>query len=139
MCVNTDDVKLNFIQRTSIDSDYIQETPLDLDDEPWQRHVESAPIEAQDIKIERNGRSRRSDISKREESIRSKKEKRNTEEREKKKEIRDVSVGAPDTKESGCQTRESLFQTDTAPSSDGEFDILLHLKINQGLSYSVVS
>ncbi|XP_026316498.1 uncharacterized protein LOC113227727 [Hyposmocoma kahamanoa] len=105
-------------KRTSIDSDYIQETPLDLDDEPWQRNVESAPIEAQDIKIERNGRSRRSEMSKREESIRSKKESKEIEERGK-KEIRDVSVGAPDTKESGCQTRESLFQADTAPSSDG--------------------
>lgn len=116
-------LNINFSQRTSIDSDYIQETPLDLDDEPWQRNVESAPIEAQDIKIERNGRSRRSDMSKREESIRSKRETKDIEERER-KEIRDVSVGAPDTKESGCQTRESLFQTDTAPSSDGGFDVL---------------
>jgi hypothetical protein len=39
---------------------------------------------------------------------------------EEKKENRDASVGAPDTKESGCQTRESLFQVDTAPSSDGK-------------------
>lgn len=97
---------------------------MDLDDESWQRNVERAPIEAQDIKIERNGRSRRSDMSKREESIKRKKEPKNIQERER-KEIRDVSVGAPDTKESGCQTRESLFQTDTAPSSDGEFNVLL--------------
>lgn len=62
-------------------------------------------------------------MSKREESIRSKKETKDIEERER-KEIRDVSVGAPDTKESGCQTRESLFQTETAPSSDGGFDVL---------------
>lgn len=61
-------------------------------------------------------------MSKREESIRSKKESKDIKERER-KEIRDVSVGAPDTKESGCQTRESLFQADTAPSSDGEFNV----------------
>lgn len=36
------------------------------------------------------------------------------------KEIKDVSVGAPDTKESGCQTRESLFDP---ASPDGEFRI----------------
>lgn len=124
-------------QRTSIDSDYIQETPLDLDDEPWQRNVESTPVEAQDIKIERNGRSRRSDMSKREESVRSKKESKHSEEKER-KEIRDVCVGAPDTKESGCQTRESLFQTDTAPSSDGKFDNLMFhvVRVHRLLPYN---
>lgn len=71
-------------------------------------------IEPEDILIERNGRTRRRDTSKKEESIRSQ---RNSEER---KEIRDVSVGAPDTKESSCQTRESLFQTDPPQSSDGK-------------------
>lgn len=40
------------------------------------------------------------------------------------REIRDASVGAPDTKESGCQTRESLFQTDPTVSSDGELCFL---------------
>ncbi|OWR41125.1 hypothetical protein KGM_214928 [Danaus plexippus plexippus] len=101
------------IRPTSIDSDYIQETQLDLDDdEPWRREVESIPVEQENVRIERNGRSRRSE-SKKEESIKSKKES------VEKKQIRDVSVGAPDTKESGCQTRESLFQTDPAISSDG--------------------
>ncbi|CAK1543630.1 unnamed protein product [Leptosia nina] len=93
------------IRPTSIDSDFIQETHLDMDDEPWRREVE-----AEDVKIEQNGK-RRSDLSRKEESMRRKEEA--------KKEIRDVSVGAPDTKESGCQTRESLFQTETALSSDG--------------------
>ncbi|XP_050673102.1 neuropilin and tolloid-like protein 1 [Leptidea sinapis] len=97
------------IRPISIDSDYIQETRLE-DEEPWRREVE-AVHDVEDVKIERNGK-RRSEVSRREESIRSKK-------REEKKEIRDVSVGAPDTKESGCQTRESLFQTEVAPSSDG--------------------
>lgn len=77
------------------------------------------PIEAEDIRIERNGRTRRSDLSRKEESMRSRiKESDDNRER---KEIRDVSVGAPDTKESGCQTRESLFQTDPPPSSDGKY------------------
>ncbi|XP_039749398.1 uncharacterized protein LOC120626131 [Pararge aegeria] len=42
--------------------------------------------------------------------------------REERKEIntsRDVSVGVPDTKQSGCQTRDSLFQTDPIMKSDG--------------------
>ncbi|CAH2097382.1 unnamed protein product [Euphydryas editha] len=98
----------------SIDSDFIQETQLNLDDEPWRREVNSVPVETENVRIERNGRTRRNDMSKREESIRSKKES------SEKKQIRDVSVGAPDTKESGCQTRESLFQTDPAISSDGK-------------------
>ncbi|XP_052759575.1 neuropilin and tolloid-like protein 1 [Galleria mellonella] len=102
--------------KDSIDSDFIQETHLDVDSEPWRREVDRVPIEVEDIRIERNGRTRRSDISKREESIKSKS--RESKEREK-KEIRDVSVGAPDTKESSCQTRESLFQTDAPPSSEG--------------------
>ncbi|XP_052744075.1 uncharacterized protein LOC112042994 [Bicyclus anynana] len=101
------------IRPTSIDSDYIQETHLDLDDEPWRREVEDIP-KTEDVRIERNGRTRRSDLSKKEESIR-----RKESEEKKVREIRDVSVGAPDTKESGCQTRESLFQTDPAVSSDG--------------------
>lgn len=106
-------------QPTSIDSDYIQETQLDLDDdEPWRREVESIPVEQENVRIERNGRSRRSE-SKKEESIKSKKES------VEKKQIRDVSVGAPDTKESGCQTRESLFQTDPAISSDGIYSFCL--------------
>ncbi|CAH0717621.1 unnamed protein product, partial [Brenthis ino] len=100
------------IRPTSIDSDFIQETHLDLDDEPWRRDVNSVP-DSEDVRIERNGRTRRSDLSKKEELMRAK-----TESVEK-KQIRDVSVGAPDTKESGCQTRESLFQTDPAISSDG--------------------
>lgn len=110
---------LFLFQTSSIDSDYIQETQIDLDDEPWRREVDSVPIETEDIRIERNGRTRRSDMSKKEESIRSKR--KQSEEVKEKKEIRDVSVGAPDTKESGCQTRESLFQTDPPPSSDGKF------------------
>ncbi|XP_045505599.1 neuropilin and tolloid-like protein 1 [Colias croceus] len=97
------------IRPTSIDSDFIQETRLDLEDEPWRREVET--VHEDDVKIERNAK-RKSDISKKEESMRRK-------ETEEKKEIRDVSVGAPDTKESGCQTRESLFQTDPTISSDG--------------------
>ncbi|KAG6457101.1 neuropilin and tolloid-like protein 2 [Manduca sexta] len=104
-------------KQSSIDSDYIQETHLDIDDEPWRREVDSVPIEADDIRIERNGRTRRSDMSRKEESIRSKR--KESEDVREKKQIRDVSVGAPDTKESGCQTRESLFQTDPPPSSDG--------------------
>lgn len=77
-------------------------------------------------------------MSKREESIRSKKEAKDSEEKEK-KEIRDVSVGAPDTKESGCQTRESLFQTDTAPSSDGEYDVLLFQKVDLMAASPIIS
>ncbi|VVC86370.1 unnamed protein product [Leptidea sinapis] len=68
------------IKPISIDSDYIQETRLE-DEEPWRREVE-AVHDVEDVKIERNGK-RRSDVSRREESIRSKK-------REEKKEIRDV-------------------------------------------------
>lgn len=75
------------------------------------------PIE-EEVRIERNGRTRKSDLSKKEESMRSRT--KESEDRER-KENRDVSCGAPDTKESGCQTRESLFQTDPPPSSDGEF------------------
>ncbi|KAJ8710367.1 hypothetical protein PYW07_009733 [Mythimna separata] len=108
-------------KQSSIESDY-QETHLDLDEEIWRREVNSMPIE-EDVSIERNGRTRKSHISRKEESMRSRtkesedvKEKK---EKEHKREIRDVSVGAPDTKESGCQTRESLFQTDPPPSSDG--------------------
>ncbi|XP_075985436.1 neuropilin and tolloid-like [Anticarsia gemmatalis] len=104
-------------KQSSIESDYIQETHLDLDEEPWRREVDSIPIEAEDIRIERNGRTRRSDLSRKEESMRSRT--KDTDDSREKKEIRDVSVGAPDTKESGCQTRESLFQTDPPPSSDG--------------------
>lgn len=87
---------------------------MDLDDEPWRREVNSVP-DSEDVRIERNGRTRRSDLSKKEESIRTKHES------VERKQIRDVSVGAPDTKESGCQTRESLFQTDPAISSDGKY------------------
>nr|XP_026499988.1 uncharacterized protein LOC113403619 [Vanessa tameamea] len=101
------------IRPTSIDSDFIQETHLDLDEEPWRREVNTVPVETEDVRIERNGRPKKSDMSKKEESIRSKRES------SEKKQIRDVSVGAPDTKESGCQTRESLFQADPAISSDG--------------------
>ncbi|XP_022116781.2 uncharacterized protein LOC110994426 [Pieris rapae] len=102
------------IRPTSIDSDFIQETHLDMEDEPWRRDVET---ETEEVKIERNGK-RRSDISRREESLRKREESKMREE-ERKREIRDVSVGAPDTKESACQTRESLFQAETALSSDG--------------------
>lgn len=82
------------------------------------------PIE-EDVSIERNGRARKSDFSRKEESMRSRtKESEDSREKkemkEHKREIRDVSVGAPDTKESGCQTRESLFQADAPPSSDGK-------------------
>ncbi|CAK1590842.1 unnamed protein product [Parnassius mnemosyne] len=98
-------------KQSSIDSDFIQETHLDLDDETWRK--DSVPAKTEEVRIERNGKSRRSDISKKEESIKSKKK-----ESEERKEIRDVSVGAPDTKESGCQTRESLFQ-EAPPSTDG--------------------
>ncbi|CAH1640823.1 unnamed protein product [Spodoptera littoralis] len=109
-------------KQSSIESDY-QETHLDLDEEIWRREVDSMPIE-EDVSIERNGRARKSDFSRKEESMRSRtKESEDTREKkemkEHKREIRDVSVGAPDTKESGCQTRESLFQTDPPPSSDG--------------------
>ncbi|KOB65391.1 Uncharacterized protein OBRU01_22817, partial [Operophtera brumata] len=102
----------NIIKPTSIDSDF-QETHIDLEEEVWRREVDTQ-IQPEDILIERNGRTRRRDMSKKEESIRSKRES------EERKDIRDVSVGAPDTKESGCQTRESLFQTDPPPSSDGK-------------------
>ncbi|XP_034826329.1 uncharacterized protein [Maniola hyperantus] len=101
------------VRPTSIDSDFIQETHLDLDDEPWRREVNDVP-KTEDVRIERNGRTRRSDLSKKEESLRKKES-----EEKKVREIRDASVGAPDTKESGCQTRESLFQTDPTVSSDG--------------------
>ena len=79
------------------------------------------PIE-EDVHIERNGRTRKSDLSKKEETMRSRtKDSEDVrDKRDHKREIRDVSVGAPDTKESGCQTRESLFQTDPPPSSDGK-------------------
>ncbi|KAH9632646.1 hypothetical protein HF086_008473, partial [Spodoptera exigua] len=110
-------------KQSSIESDY-QETHLDLDEEIWRREVDSMPIE-EDVSIERNGRARKSDFSRKEESMRSRtKESEDSREKkemkEHKREIRDVSVGAPDTKESGCQTRESLFQTDPPPSSDGK-------------------
>ncbi|CAG9131171.1 unnamed protein product [Plutella xylostella] len=104
----------NFSQHkpASIDSDYIQETQLDLEDEPWRREIESTPPDTEQVRIERNGRSRRSDLSRKEQSVR--KDSRSVKERidedtRDRKEIKDVSVGAPDTKESGCQTRESLF------------------------------
>ncbi|XP_013137870.1 PREDICTED: uncharacterized protein LOC106102829 isoform X1 [Papilio polytes] len=100
-------------KQSSIESDFVQETHLDMDEEIWRKDVPNVPIQTEDVHIERNGRSRRSDLSRKEESIRSR-----TRESEERKEIRDVSVGAPDTKESGCQTRESLFQ-DAPPSSDG--------------------
>ncbi|XP_063542745.1 uncharacterized protein LOC134751291 [Cydia strobilella] len=96
---------------SSIESDFLhRDTSLDHHHD-W---PESVPVPAEDIRIEYKGRPRRSDTSKKEESLRSKGSKE-----EERKENRDVSVGAPDTKESGCQTRESLFQVDTAPSSDG--------------------
>ncbi|XP_063388291.1 neuropilin and tolloid-like protein 2 [Cydia fagiglandana] len=96
---------------SSIESDFLhRDTSLDHHHD-W---PESGPVPAEDVRIEYKGRPRRSDTSKREESLRSKGSKE-----EARKEIRDASVGAPDTKESGCQTRESLFQVDTAPSSDG--------------------
>ncbi|XP_053618177.1 uncharacterized protein LOC128679766 [Plodia interpunctella] len=100
-------------KHSSIDSDF-QETHIDQDDAPWRREVDDAP-ETENVRVERNGRTRRSVMSKKEGSM----SKRDSEERREKKEIRDVSVGAPDTKESGCQTRESLFQSDPVPSSDG--------------------
>lgn len=103
---------------SSIDSDYIQETQIDLDDEIWRRDAEAVPIETDEIRIE-NGRNRKSDISRKEDSIRRRRDKRESiDDVREKKEIKDASVGAPDTKESGCQTRESLFQTGPA-SSDG--------------------
>ncbi|XP_061724295.1 uncharacterized protein LOC133530402 [Cydia pomonella] len=96
---------------SSIESDFLhRDTSLDRNHD-W---PESVPVPTEEIRIEYKGRPRRSDTSKKEESLRSKGSKE-----EERKEIRDVSVGAPDTKESGCQTRESLFQMDTAPSSDG--------------------
>ncbi|CAB3232449.1 unnamed protein product, partial [Arctia plantaginis] len=104
-------------KQPSIESDYIIETQIDFEEETWRREVDSMPTEVEDIRIERNGRTRRSDLSKKEESIRHKT--KESDENRERKEIRDVSVGAPDTKESGCQTRESLFQTDPPPSSDG--------------------
>ncbi|XP_028172948.1 neuropilin and tolloid-like protein 1 isoform X1 [Ostrinia furnacalis] len=104
---------------SSIDSDFIPDVPLDPEDEPWRRSVDQVPVITENVRIEHNGRTRRSDTSKKEESVRrSVRESEESKARER-KEIRDVSVGAPDTKESGCQTRESLFQTETAPSSDG--------------------
>ncbi|XP_041978307.1 neuropilin and tolloid-like protein 1 [Aricia agestis] len=126
---------------TSIDSDLIQETRLDMDD-PWRRDVDTIPREPDDARPERNGiheekRRMRRDTSRKEDSLRKSKEEEKREERreiredrreireerreirEERRENRDVSVGAPDTKESGCQTRESLFQTDTTISSDG--------------------
>lgn len=76
------------------------------------------PIETENVRIEQNGGNRRSDISKKEQSMR-RGSKRERDQVKEKKEIRDVSVGAPDTKESSCQTRESLFQAGTA-SSEGK-------------------
>lgn len=102
---------------------------MDIDDEPWRREVNSVPVETEDVRIERNGRTRRNDISKREESLRSKRES------SEKKQIRDVSVGAPDTKESGCQTRESLFQTEPAVSSDGKILIVFYYRVYLILKY----
>ncbi|CAH0403178.1 unnamed protein product [Chilo suppressalis] len=101
---------------SSIDSDFIPEVTLDSE-ESWNRDANTGPVVTENVRIEHNGRPRKSDTSKREESLRSKT--KENEEIKERKEIRDVSVGAPDTKESGCQTRESLFQTETAPSSDG--------------------
>ncbi|XP_073962652.1 neuropilin and tolloid-like isoform X2 [Choristoneura fumiferana] len=101
---------------SSIDSDYIHDTQIDIDDDMWRREAESIPVDPEDIRIENKGRMKRSDTSKREESLRSKSAK---EEDKEKRDIRDASVGAPDTKESGCQTRESLFQVEPAQSSDG--------------------
>ncbi|KAL0861374.1 hypothetical protein ABMA27_008922 [Loxostege sticticalis] len=104
-------------QPSSIDSDFVPDVPIDPEDEPWQRNVDQVPVVTENVRIEHNGRARRSDTSKKEESMR--KSVRESNESRERKEIRDVSVGAPDTKESSCQTRESLFQTETAPSSDG--------------------
>lgn len=104
-------------KQSSIDSDYIQETQLDIEEEPWRREVDSVPVEMENVRLERNGRTRSSDLSRKEEYIRSKR--KESEDVKEKREIRDVSVGAPDTKESGCQTRESLFQSEAPPSSDG--------------------
>ncbi|KOB52384.1 Uncharacterized protein OBRU01_25986, partial [Operophtera brumata] len=84
------------IKPTSIDSDF-QETHIDLEEEVWRREVDTQ-IQPEDILIERNGRTRRRDMSKKEESIRSKRES------EERKDIRDVSVGAPDTKDRGFST-----------------------------------
>lgn len=104
----------------SIDSDF-QESQLDLEEEQWRREVDNVPKETVNIRMERNGRTRRNDPSKSEGSMRSVvKESENLEVREM-KELRDASVGTLDTKESGCQTRDSLFQTDPPPSSNGKF------------------
>lgn len=59
------DIKsLILFQPTSIDSDYVQETQLDIDGEPWRRDVDSVPVETEEVRIERNGRHRRSDSKK---------------------------------------------------------------------------
>lgn len=104
----------------------------------WRREAENIPVDPEDIRIENKGRVKRSDTSKREESLRSKSIKEEDKDR---KDIRDASVGAPDTKESGCQTRESLFQVEPAPSSDGKSTLviltkqkyLLQIHLNQTL------
>ncbi|KAJ8710535.1 hypothetical protein PYW08_009050 [Mythimna loreyi] len=109
-------------KQSSIESDY-PENQLDLDEEIWRREID-AMLKDEDISIEQNERKRKkSDFSKKEESMRSRtkengdaKEKK---EKEQKKELKDVSVGVADTTESGCQTRDSLFQTDPPPSSEG--------------------
>ncbi|KAJ8710371.1 hypothetical protein PYW07_009737 [Mythimna separata] len=109
-------------KQSSIESDY-RDNQLDMDVEIWRREVNSIPIE-EDENIERNGRTKKSDFSKKEESMRSRtkesgdvKEKK---EKEHKRELTDTSVGTADTTaESGCQTRDSLFQTDPLRSSDG--------------------
>lgn len=74
-----------------------------------------------DIKIEQNEKRR---IKEDQEYLRRKEElnrRKESEERKQISEFRDASVGVPDIKQSGCQTRDSLFQTEPIrPSLDGK-------------------
>ncbi|XP_023934011.2 uncharacterized protein LOC112043004 [Bicyclus anynana] len=127
----------------SIDSDYILESDLDLEEELLHQNaknrfpkteqlfeersrrngIENIKIEdnkqivkeeASDIKdkkMERNERSKnkeyKHDFNEKETLTRS----QEAEERDEVHELRDVSVSVPDTKQTGCQTRDSLFET----------------------------
>ncbi|XP_045761855.1 uncharacterized protein LOC123865066 isoform X2 [Maniola jurtina] len=73
----------------------------------------------EDVKKERKEKKR---IKVKQENLRKKEDlikKKEGEERNQISEAREMSVSVPDTKQSGCQTRESLFETDPVISSNG--------------------
>ncbi|XP_034826454.2 uncharacterized protein [Maniola hyperantus] len=131
---------------SSIDSDFIPETNLDFEEGEW-HGKENGVSQTEDERLEHNGKTRKEfheiegiiiesdertrrkkykdieDVKKeRKEKKRIKQEQENlrkkeSEERNQISEAREMSVGVPDTKQSGCQTRESLFDTEPIISS----------------------